>query len=371
LQFGEAGGDEVLKVLGARAVTDGTRKAANTLREEIMRRRRAAPVRSGEPAPPPAILGSTLDEFGPTTNGRGSEAFQIEPLEGLEHTRRESLAAEPESPDADDDLGVLGTNGIASRRAPRRPPTPPESPDSEEGSEDYPLPYISNDESSAASPDDVSSESEGPTHDEPLPLIGGSEERELDPWENADDVDVPGGEPDPGIPLLAGSTYKAQAMVVADRNSPEGRRVDHLEPDFAAIALAVQALSTRDVDSNDPSTHYDLGVAFKEMGLLEESIAQLGAALAGGFRPMASLEVLGEILVERGDHEAAARILRLAGGIESSLDSEMIGVLYWLSRSEEALGNSTAAKRFLERVAQVDPSFRDTSVRLRGTGSAL
>ena len=50
----------------------------------------------------------------------------------------------------------------------------------------------------------------------------------------------------------------------------------------------------------------DLGVAYKEMGLTSESIAHLAAALRGGHDPVATAEVLGEILVAAGWSDAGA-----------------------------------------------------------------
>jgi len=143
------------------------------------------------------------------------------------------------------------------------------------------------------------------------------------------------------------------------------------EFDLGAVGAELKAITTREVDGSDPSTHYDLAVAFKDMGLVEESIAQLSAAVAGRFRVLACLEILGELLVARDDHARLARILRLVTLGNPAPDAEIVGVLYWLARSEEALGNPAAARKLLLRVISVDPSFRDAVTRLRPSPTAV
>src|SRR5207237_1440538 len=63
------------------------------------------------------------------------------------------------------------------------------------------------------------------------------------------------------------------------------------------------------VRPEDVQTHYDLGIAYKEMGLLEEAIAEFDVALrhGGGTRAADCLTMLGVCESERGNSEAAVR----------------------------------------------------------------
>src|SRR4029079_6918841 len=119
---------------------------------------------------------------------------------------------------------------------------------------------------------------------------------------------------------------------------------------------------------------YDLGLAFKEMGLIDEAIAEFQVALRGGANPLATLELLGQCFVEKGQHAVAERVLERALTLPNVTEVDLVGVLYHLARADEALGRPHEAMEHYERVLSVDIRFRDTGRRIEalraGTGAA-
>ncbi len=188
---------------------------------------------------------------------------------------------------------------------------------------------------------------------EPLPLLSADPPDDLpeflDPAFDSAAGEIDGSDVDQPLPLLGDDP-----SVVGPFDTP-------------AILRELASITTRGVDAADASTHYDLGLAFMEMDLVEESIAQFAAAIAGGFRAVASLEVVGEILVGKGEIESAARVLQLVTDTDAVPDLERVGVLYWLARCREAMEDTDEAHRLWRRVAAVDPDFRDTAERLRSS----
>jgi tetratricopeptide (TPR) repeat protein len=225
---------------------------------------------------------------------------------------------------------------------PPAPPEPPVPPRPSLGSEGPPLLDLEDDGQEEES--------------EPLPLLSGVEPFDLDrelslpgagTAEGAQEVPVQ----EESIPMAAGSGATDEVM----------SSMFSLDIDSSSILAELGEVATRQVEAADPASHYDVGVAFKEMGMLEDAIAQLTAALARGHNPLATLEVLGEILVGQGREKLAARILRIAARADTPADDDIVGVLYWLARSEMALGNPREAKKLFERVVRVAPDFRDAA----------
>src|SRR2546422_5575392 len=66
------------------------------------------------------------------------------------------------------------------------------------------------------------------------------------------------------------------------------------------------------IDEGDFQSHYDLGVAFKEMGLLDEAIAELQKALRAPDGKLRSSEALGVCFLDKGAYVVAESILRRA-----------------------------------------------------------
>ncbi|MBW3628203.1 MAG: tetratricopeptide repeat protein, partial [Gemmatimonadetes bacterium] len=142
------------------------------------------------------------------------------------------------------------------------------------------------------------------------------------------------------------------------------------EEDFQEILASFREAITAGIDAADSASHYDLGIAFKEMGLWDDAITQLQRALRAGSNPLATMEMLGECYGEKKEYELAARILERAAALPGASPADLAGVHYWLGRAHEALGAVGLARESYERVSAVDRRFRDVADRLEAFGAA-
>jgi tetratricopeptide (TPR) repeat protein len=118
------------------------------------------------------------------------------------------------------------------------------------------------------------------------------------------------------------------------------------------------------LESDDYQSHYDLGVAFKEMGLLDEAIAEFQKALRASEGRLRTSEALGMAFFEKGQYAVCESVLRRAvEGLDGS-DEAKIGLLYWLGRASEAQGKKVEAMASYERAVAVDIRFMDLSQRI-------
>ena len=118
------------------------------------------------------------------------------------------------------------------------------------------------------------------------------------------------------------------------------------------------------LESDDYQSHYDLGVAFKEMGLLDEAIAEFQKALRASEGRLRTSEALGMAFFEKGQYAVCESVLRRAvDGLDGS-DEAKIGLLYWLGRASEAQGKKADAMASYERAVAVDIRFMDLSQRI-------
>lgn len=168
------------------------------------------------------------------------------------------------------------------------------------------------------------------------------------------------------------------ALILDDVRGEQSTRfvVEEKEPtgdedrDFADMLQHFRQKVSENIEVEDSASHYDLGVAFKEMGLLDEAIAEFQVALRGGSNPLATLEMLGQCFVEKGQLAVAARVLDRALRITGAAEGELIGVLYQLGRTEEEMGHPEAALDYFERVLAIDIRFRDAVRRAEGLRAA-
>src|SRR5882724_856546 len=154
-------------------------------------------------------------------------------------------------------------------------------------------------------------------------------------------------------------------MKVADEE-PTGDE----ERDFQEMLARFKQGIDENIEEGDFQSHYDLGVAFKEMGLLDEAIAELQKALRAPDGKLRSSEALGVCFIDKGAYVVAESILRRALDLPASGDQERLGILYWLGRALEELGKRVEARELYGRVFAVDIRFRDVSERSKALAKA-
>ena len=115
---------------------------------------------------------------------------------------------------------------------------------------------------------------------------------------------------------------------------------------------------------DDAEAHFELGVAFKQMGMWDEALAELELAAAGLQNPVRVWEVMAECL-ERADRKPEAiEILTTAEAYSANQESPSPAVLYRLALLLEDAGDQAGAVQRFRRVVELDASFRDAASRL-------
>ncbi len=142
------------------------------------------------------------------------------------------------------------------------------------------------------------------------------------------------------------------------------------EQDFQDMLARFKQGIDENIDEADFQSHYDLGVAFKEMGLLDEAIAELQKALRAPEGKLRTSEMLGICFFEKGAFGVAESILRRGLDLPASGDQERLGILYWLGRALEQQGKKADARDLYGRVFAVDIRFLDAEQRVKALAKA-
>lgn len=152
---------------------------------------------------------------------------------------------------------------------------------------------------------------------------------------------------------------KSTRMVVAEKE-PTGDEA----ADFSDMLRAFKQGVAENVDDEDHEAHYDLGVAYKEMGLVDEAIAEFQKALRGTQNRARTFEALGNCFIEKQQLPVAATIMQRALNEPGIGDEALVGVLYLLGAIAEEQQQYAEAKKYYQRVFAVDIQFRDIGDRL-------
>jgi tetratricopeptide (TPR) repeat protein len=124
-------------------------------------------------------------------------------------------------------------------------------------------------------------------------------------------------------------------------------------------------------EEQDPETHYNLGVAFKEMGLLEEAIGELQKvchAVDHGHTFPHVLQLytwLAECLVNKGAPRAAIKWYQRATQLPALDEETRMAVYYEMAAAYEAAGNRQAALDNFMEVYANNIDYRDVAERIK------
>jgi tetratricopeptide (TPR) repeat protein len=134
-----------------------------------------------------------------------------------------------------------------------------------------------------------------------------------------------------------------------------------VEEVFAKFKAGVAA----QIAVEDTQSHFDLGVAYREMGLLDDAIREFGLAARDPNNACVCHSMIGTIQIERGNlNEAIESFMRGLQVPDRTRDQEA-ALSYELGAAYEAKKMTKPALESLQRTARLVPSYRDVQERIR------
>ena len=115
----------------------------------------------------------------------------------------------------------------------------------------------------------------------------------------------------------------------------------------------------------DYETHSNLGIAYKEMGLIDEAIGEFQLASRDPGRAVECCSMLGLCFLEKGMPQLAIKWYRKGLEAPGVRESETVGLLYDLACIHQSTGDLDLAYRTFLEVYGLNTSYRDVSQRVR------
>lgn len=137
-------------------------------------------------------------------------------------------------------------------------------------------------------------------------------------------------------------------------------KIQSVDELFSAFREGVE----KQVKGDDYDTHYNLGIAYKEMMLIDPAIEEFKIAMGDPERTLECCSMLSICEQARGDLAAAVEWLRqgiLAPGFPPE---DSIGLRYDLAEIYLQQGHTSMAAEEFKVVAEMDPDYRDVAARL-------
>jgi tetratricopeptide (TPR) repeat protein len=120
------------------------------------------------------------------------------------------------------------------------------------------------------------------------------------------------------------------------------------------------------LSAEDYETHFNLGIAYKEMGLTDEAIGEFQLASKDPARTVECCSMLGLCFLEKGMPQLAVKWYKKGLEAPDIRELETVGLLYDLGCVYQNTGDLEQAYRTFLEVYGLNTNYRDIVERVRG-----
>jgi pilus assembly protein FimV len=199
-----------------------------------------------------------------------------------------------------------------------------------------------------------------------------------------DDFGMPAPPPPPPAPVATPAAFSVSAVQEENLFADEDDFFDlaaelesELEEDDEEVSLSEEEQSLEEIfkefkkgveqqlDSEDYDTHYNLGIAYKEMGLIDEAIGEFQLASKDPKRAVECASMLGLCFLEKGMPQLAIKWYRKGLEMPELTEEEHVGLLYDLGSAHVEVGDTDNAQKAFMEVYGMNSNYRDIVSRIK------
>lgn len=159
------------------------------------------------------------------------------------------------------------------------------------------------------------------------------------------------------------------AEVEKEIEAAAGAPVEAAEtPSLEEIVESFKQGVAENLSSEDFDTHFNLGIAYREMGLVDEAIGEFEIAARSDDYFIGCCSLMGLCFRDKGDFEQATSWYRKGLATSDLKSEERLALLYDLADTQEMTGDIDAARTTFGEISAADAGYRDVGDRLTSLG---
>lgn len=142
--------------------------------------------------------------------------------------------------------------------------------------------------------------------------------------------------------------------------APAATAIADVDAVFASFKAGVRS----QVEETDSATHYDLGVAYKEMGLVADALKEFGLAARDPARACMCHAMIGLIHLEQNEVDEAIEAYTRGLNAPQKTTEQELSLYYDLGIAHEMKGDYNSAAQYFREIARNEPTYRDVIDRI-------
>ncbi len=168
--------------------------------------------------------------------------------------------------------------------------------------------------------------------------------------------------PPPAPPV---SPAEAPGEAPSAQTKPAGEGYEHEESIVRSALGRLQAKVDEEIGDTDLEARYNLGIAYKEMGLLDEAVTEFRLAMRKPELFVGAGSLLADTLADRADVDGALAVLDAILAASTGGEEALRDVSYHKAVLLENAGRRDEAREILRDIQEKSPGYRDVESRLR------
>lgn len=150
-----------------------------------------------------------------------------------------------------------------------------------------------------------------------------------------------------------------------EQESKEALALSEEEQSLEEIFKEFKKGVEQQLDSEDYDTHYNLGIAYKEMGLIDEAIGEFQLASKDPKRTIECCSMLGLCFMEKAMPQLAVKWYLKGLEAPEISEEELLGLRYDLGSAYAEMGEVDSAHKAFMEIYGVNSHYRDVASRLK------
>lgn len=179
-------------------------------------------------------------------------------------------------------------------------------------------------------------------------------------------------EPWRGTPETPSAQPETSPEVPAEEPASPAEAEEGYEQEESIVRGALgrlQAKVEKEIGDKDLEARYNLGIAYKEMGLLDEAVTEFRLAMSMPELLVGAGSLLADTLVDRGDMDGAVAVLDEILSASSQSEEVRRDVRYHKAVLLEQAGRKDEAREIFRGIHEAEPRYRDVAARMQGPGA--
>mgnify|MGYP000847457535 CR=1 FL=1 len=138
-----------------------------------------------------------------------------------------------------------------------------------------------------------------------------------------------------------------------------GAPADGLTNDLADVVKEFREELISRTDTRDVDTHYNLGIAYMEMGLIDEAIEEFKLTVDYPGKTVEGSSLLGQCYIQKLEFPKAITVLSRALKSDSLLQPQLLSLKYDLAAAKRMNDEFDEALAILKEIQSLQPKYRD------------